>query len=554
MRLWFWGISAASLCLGALGCEQSPNKTQAMPPGTAGSGGSVTQPQTCEAPSPGPAPLHPLTRFEYNNIVRDLLGDASQPASAFPPENEVDGYRTNANANHANPLLVESYLTVAEAVSARAVAERLTELAPCADGADPVACGQAFVASFGERAFRRPLLDAELQPLTNLFTSGNQQSYAKGIELVVQAVLQSPQFLYRVDSLKAATPESGAIALGSYELAARLAFSLWGSVPDTDLLAAARDGRLATPADVEREARRLLDDPRAHDIVRDFSEQWLDLKRLDGAVREGTELNVNVLNASLEQSLQHFLNATYFGGQGSFEKLFTEPTLWVDGTLASVYGGSPAEDGGFLAQALEEPRSGLLTQPALLTLLSHADQTAPVIRGVFVRERILCLPVPPPPPNVNAVPPDPDPNATTRERFRQHTEQEACSGCHRLIDGVGFGFERYDQLGRYRATENELDVDESGELLNTGEEGLDGAFVGAAELSARIAKSPRARDCLAANWYTYTFGRQEQPEDSCSLTQLKQRFADSGGDLKELLVGLTQTDSFLYRPAMTEAP
>ena len=554
MRLWFWGISAASLCLGALGCEQSPNKSQAVPPGTAGSGGSVAMPQSCEGPSPGPAPLHPLTRFEYNNIVRDLLGDASQPASAFPPENEVDGYRTNANANHANPLLVESYLTVAESVSARAVAERLAALAPCAEGADPLACGAAFTSSFAERAFRRPLLPGELTPLTNLFVAGNQQGYAKGIELVVQAVLQSPQFLYRVDALKSATPESGAIALGSFELASRLAFSLWGSVPDPDLLAAARDGRLSTPADVEREARRLLADARAHDIVRDFSEQWLDLKRLDGAVREGTALNVNVLNSSLEQSLQRFLNASYFDEKGSFEKLFTDPTLWVDGTLASIYGGSAAEDGGFLAQALEEPRSGLLTQPALLTLLSHADQTAPVIRGVFVRERILCLPVPPPPPNVNAVPPDPDPNATTRERFRQHTEQEACSGCHRLIDGVGFGFERYDQLGRYRATENELDVDESGELLATNEEALDGAFVGAAELSARIAKSPRARDCLAANWYTYTFGRQEQPEDSCSLTQLKQRFADSGGDLKELLVGLTQTDSFLYRPAMTEAP
>jgi hypothetical protein len=553
MRLWFWGISAASLCLGAIGCEHSPTNSQPTPPGTAGSGGSVSMPQSCEGPSPGPAPLHPLTRFEYNNIVRDLLSDASQPANAFPPENEVDGYRTNANANHANPLLVESYLMVAEQVSARAVTERLAEVAPCADGEDPVACGYAFTSSFAERAFRRPLLEAELQPLTSLFLAGNQQSYAKGVELVVQAVLQSPQFLYRVDSLKAATPESGAIALGSYELASRLAFSLWGSVPDTDLLAAARDGRLATPADVEREARRLLEDPRAHDIVRDFSEQWLDLKRLDGAVREGTELNVNVLNSSLEQSLQRFLHASYFGEKGSFEKLFTDPTLWVDGTLASVYGGNPGEDDGFLAQTLEEPRAGLLTQPALLALLSHSDQTAPVIRGVFVRERILCLPVPPPPPDVNAVPPDPDPNATTRERFRQHTEQEACSTCHRLIDGVGFGFERYDQLGRYRAIENDLDVDESGELLGTGEEGLDGAIVGAAELSARIAASPRARDCLAANWYTYTFGRQEQPEDSCSLAQLKERFADSGGDLKELLVGLTQTDSFLYRPAMTEA-
>ena len=158
------------------------------------------------------------------------------------------------------------------------------------------------------------------------------------------------------------------------------------------------------------------------------------------------------------------------------------------------------------------------------------------------------------PPTVNAVPPDPDPNATTRERFRQHTEQDACSGCHKLIDGVGFGFERYDQLGRYRATENGFDVDESGNLIATGEAGLDGAFAGAGELAQRLAKSPRARDCLVTNWYRYSFGRQEQAEDSCSLSQVKERFESSGGDLKELLVGLTQTDSFLYRPAIKEAP
>jgi hypothetical protein len=189
-----------------------------------------------------------------------------------------------------------------------------------------------------------------------------------------------------------------------------------------------------------------------------------------------------------------------------------------------------------------------------LALLSHSDQTAPVIRGVFVRERILCEEVPAPPPNVNAIAPDPDPTATTRERFRQHTEQPVCSSCHRLIDGIGFGFERYDQLGRYRATENGLDIDESGDVVDTQEAALNGPFAGAGELSARIAGSPRARDCLATHWYRYSFGRQETPEDSCSLDQLKQRFADSNGDLKELLVGLTQTDSFLYRPAIAEVP
>lgn len=554
MLLRSWGISVASLLmLGALGCGQGEPSQPVN--GAAGSGGMppVTTPQSCDTPAPGPAPLHPLTRFQYNNIVRDLLGDSSSPAQAFPPENEVDGYRTYAAANQANPLLVESYMSVAESVAKNAVASRLAEVAPCAEGQDAAACGEAFLKSFGARAFRRPLTDAELKPLSTLFAAGSVSSYAKSVELALQAILQSPQFLYRVDALKAPTPESGAIALGGYELAGRLAFTLWGSVPDQELLDAAAAGKLATAEDVEREARRLLADDRAHDIVRDFGEQWLGLSRLNGLARDGTDLDVNVLNDSLRESLNQYLDATYFGHNGSFHDLFTSPQVFVNDALAPLYAGTEVKS-GFEAQTLPDPRAGLLTQPALLTLLSHSDQTAPVIRGVFVRERFLCLPVAPPPPDLNAVPPDPDPNATTRERFRQHTEQTACSGCHKLIDGVGFGFERYDQLGRYRAVENGLSVDDSGELVATAEAGLDGPYAGATELAERLANSPRARECLATNWYRYSFGRQEQAEDSCSLAQVKKRFTDSDGDLKELLIALTQSDSFLYRPAITEAP
>jgi hypothetical protein len=484
--------------------------------------------------------------------VRDLLGDTTSPASVFPPENEVDGYRTYASANVANPLLVESYLTAAEAIAARAVQERLAEVAPCADGADQAACGHAFVKSLTSRAFRRPASDAELAPLLRLFDTAYAQGYAKGVELVTQAVLQSPQFLYRVDGLKAPTPETGAIALGGYELAGRLSFALWGSVPDGDLLAAASEGRLATPADVEREARRLLDDPRASDIVRDFSEQWLGLSRLDGAVRDGVDVEPARLSASLRQSLDRFLYEGYFGPNGDFEHLFTSPSVWVNDMLAPLYGGT-AQSAELEPQTMPDPRAGLLTQPGLMALLAHSDQSAPVLRGAFLRERILCQPVPAPPPNVNTVAPDPDPSATTRERFRQHTEQETCAGCHRLIDGVGFGFERYDQLGRYRATENGLDVDESGEVVAITEQALNGPFVGPVELSNRIAVSAQARACLASNWYRYTFGRAELPEDSCSVAQVQTRFEESAGNLKELLVALTQTDAFLYRPAIAEA-
>jgi hypothetical protein len=548
MRLRCWGISATFvLALGALGCEQDTTP----PHGASGAGGGPPVPLTCDDVNPGAAPLRPLTRFQYDNAMRDLLGDTSAPAQAFPPENEVDGYRTYASANLANPLLVESYLTAAESVAARAVTERLETVAPC-DGADEAACGHDFVGSLVERAFRRPLTESELAPLISLFDAGHATSYAKGVELVLQAVLQSPQFLYRVDGLRGVTFETGAIALGGYELASRLAFSLWGSVPDAELMTAAREGRLVTAADVEREARRLLEDERSADIVRDFSEQWLGLSRLPGAVREGADdVEPAVLSAAWRQSLDRYIHDSYFGENGSFQQLFASPSVWMNGTLSPLYGGT-ATGSAFEPQTMPDPRAGLLTQPALMALLSHSDQTAPVLRGAFVRERFLCQPVPPPPPEVNAVPPDPDPSATTRERFRQHTEQDACSGCHKLIDGVGFGFERYDQLGRYRAEENGLPVDESGEVVGIVEESMNGPFAGAVELSERIAQSTQARSCLAANWYRYTFGRQELPEDVCSVAQVQERFEKAEGNLKELLVALTQTDAFLYRPAIAE--
>jgi hypothetical protein len=551
MRLRSWGISGfALLALGALGCAKSPEPS--LPQNVGGSGVVEPGPTSCEDTNPAPAPLRLLTRFQYDNAVRDLLGDDTHPSAAFPPETEADGYGNNAAANQANPLLVESYLSAAEAISARAI-QNLDTVAPCAE-ADQLTCGRAFVADFAGRAFRRPLSDAELAPLLDLFESSLPVSYAKGIELVVQTVLQSPQFLYRVESLRAPTPELGAIALGPSELAGRLAFTLWGSVPDAALLSAATEGRLQTAEDVEREARRLLEDGRARALVRDFSEQWLHLGRLEGAVREGAEVAPATLADAWHESLTRFIEHAYFGEGGSFEQLFTSPSVWVNTTLGPLYD-APEATAEFAPVALPGPRAGLLTQPGLLALLSHANQTAPVIRGAFVRERILCDAVPPPPPDVNVIAPDPDPNATTRERFRQHTEQAACASCHRLLDGIGFGFERYDQLGNYREIENGLEVDESGEVVGTGEEGLDGPFAGAAELSYKIANSPRARACLATHWYRYTFGRREQAEDTCSLTQVQERFASSNGDLKELLVALTLTDAFLYRPAITgDAP
>jgi hypothetical protein len=286
-------------------------------------------------------------------------------------------------------------------------------------------------------------------------------------------------------------------------------------------------------------------------MVRDFNRQWLGLSGLAGLARNAPNgaMDLKGIGDDYQESLLQFLDHAYWA-DGDLKSLFLSSDIYVNARLAGVFGVAAPESGyGVVHGAPGEV--GLLTQPALLSMLAHSDQSGPVQRGVFVRQQILCNPVPPPPANFNPVAPDPDPSLTTRERFAVHTQNAACSGCHQLIDGTGFGFENYDQLGRYRTEENGLPVDASGEMLAMGD-GLDGPFTGVEEVSKRIAASQRAQNCLATNWYRYAMGRIETEADGCSLIDVQKKFVASGGQFKELLVALTQTDAFRYRPALPE--
>jgi hypothetical protein len=247
-------------------------------------------------------------------------------------------------------------------------------------------------------------------------------------------------------------------------------------------------------------------------------------------------------------SLDRFIDHVYWE-DGNVAALFSSKRVFVNDRLAQLYG-VPAPSSGFGGVDIVD-RAGLATQPGLMALLAHSDQSAPVLRGVFVLERLMCVPVPAPPPTVNNMPPDPDPNATTRERFRVHTASADCAGCHRIIDGIGFGFEAYDHVGRYREQEHGLPVDTTGEVL-AGDPAAMGPFDGAAELGARLMTSARVRDCVATNWYRFALGRLETSEDACSLDQIKADFALASGDLRELLIAITRSVAFRYRPATAQ--
>jgi hypothetical protein len=527
---------------------------------------TTAQAADCTRLVPGAAEARLLTRLQYDNTVHDLLGDLSVPPRNFPEENLLLGFGNNADAHRASLLLAERHLAAAEDLALAAVSRGVDQLLPCEAGDHSEACISSFITQFGYRAYRRPLEAGESAPLLELWRTANATwGFDKAMELLLETFLQAPQLLYRAESLRgdaiaATSAQMGkAQALDGYQVASRLSYLLWNTMPDSELFSLADSGALLDVETVRAQARRMIEDDRAKGTVADFYQQWLGMSAFAGLARDlpsdmaGT-VTADALNDSWQASLGRFVQDTFASG-GNLDTLLSAKTVYVDSTLAGLYGLSPAVSepaaqlgaDGFVGVE-DENRAGILTQPGLMALLAHADQSAPVQRGKFVREQLLCKPLPPPPPDVDTTPPDPDPSATTRERFRQHSADQRCASCHSLLEGVGFGLEAYDWLGRYRTEEYGLPIDATGNLLNSGDPTVDGAFDGAKELSEKLANSAQVSACLATQWFRYGMGRGEQTEDVCSLDQIKADFAATGGDFRELLVSMATSDAFRYRP------
>ena len=532
MRVDRVACATALLCVGCGGAA-TPAPTRA-----------ASRSSVAPAVSVAAVPLRRLTREEYNNAVRDLLGDTSRPADAFPVDEAVSGFESN-NLAPVTPLVVERYMDAAETVAATA-AKRTGVIAPCSSAESKSTCASNFIEHFGRLAFRRPLDDGERSLLLSVYQNKEKRSsYEGGIQLVIQLVLQSPQFLYRVEAAEG--PGSLTRKLDGYELATRLSFFIWASTPDKELLDAAAAGRLDGPAEIEAAARRMLADPRAVAGIRSFHRQWLGLRELDTASKEGplaAAFTPELKDAMVEETLRFSTHAVMSGGD-AVKTLLTSNRTFVNGLLAKHYGvAPPAGDGFALVSLPEKERSGVLTQASVMTVLASADQTSPIQRGKFVRERLLCQPIAPPPPNVAIAIPKLDPKLTTKQRFAQHRSDPSCASCHALMDPIGFGFEHYDAIGAFRSVDGQLPVDAVGELSMTDD--ADGPFDGAVELGARLAASKEVRHCIAVQWFCYALGRSERDEDSASVDEAYRAFEHAGFDVRELIVAITGSTAFRY--------
>jgi Protein of unknown function (DUF1592)/Protein of unknown function (DUF1588)/Protein of unknown function (DUF1595)/Protein of unknown function (DUF1587)/Protein of unknown function (DUF1585) len=506
---------------------------------------------SCAAPSPGRSPLRRLSNTEYRNTITDLFANvpavvAMVPAATtgFPSEPESLGFRNSGDYLTVPSLAGQKYLDAAEQIAEAAAGA--STFVTCPNGKQDAACATSFINSFGKQVYRRPFAADDTARYTALYQKAIASGYdfKTGIEWIVFAMLQSPQFLYRFEL--GSTPMGSYAQPTPYEIASRLSYIYLQSMPDAALFAAADKGELATAAQIEAQARRLLADPKGGRLL-DYFEQWLDTDTLPDMVRDATVYPGldPTLPALLQGETRAFVADLVKSPAGTLDALFTAPYTFANAALAKHYGLTGPAGASF--ERVDAPgRAGILTQGMLLAH-DKATRTSIVRRGLKIRTDVLCQIVPAPPPNVDLSALDKDATGVSqRQRLEQHRTVATCAGCHNRMDPLGVVFEGFDAVGRSRT------MDESGfpvvltsEVSGTGD--ADGPVANPTELGQKLAHSDQVRGCYVTNNFRFFYGREVEQADACSMARLLVDFKGADYNLTELLVALTRTDAFLYR-------
>jgi hypothetical protein len=478
--------------------------------------------------------------------VHALTGVAL-PLADFPSEASWGGFDEDLDLS-PGPANVEA---VARAAPRAAAAVARPGALPCSPGAGSEACGRELLATFGVRAFRRPLEPAEAEFFARLLDTATRASgFQDGVRLVVETLLQSPRLLYRLElSPGAVTATPGVLALDPWERATRLSYLLTGTLPDEALLAAARAGTLSRPEGVLGEARRMLGPPGGPTVYGDYFRQWVGLDFLEAprSVPGWTPRIAGLMRQETERFVDEVMRT-----DGRLETLLTAPFTFMNGPLAAFLGTSGPTGEAFTRVELDPSRrKGLLTQASWLSINAHDEWPSPVMRGMFVHERVLCQDVPAPPAGVDAPVPVPSAVPTTnRELLTRSVAAPFCAICHDVIDPYGFAFEHYDAVGRWRDTDKGLPIDDSAVAPMPSI----GAFRGAVELAEKLAASPEAAACAVQSWFRYAHGRRPTDGEACVVAGLAARFDEHRHDVRALLLALVESDTFLYRRATAAPP
>lgn len=496
-----------------------------------------------------------LTPAEYFSTVKDLLSVVVKAPEA-PARLADDSFDNDITNLTVSSSVVEQYLADAE-IYAKAATPSATKLLPCDATAPDEACVRKFISALGQRAYRRTLEAADVNSLYGTYLLGkNLGGVSAGIEYTLTHILQAPGFVYRLE-----LGESASLGqprrLTSFEMASRLSYFLWGTMPDQTLLTVASAGQLTNRDQVAVQVRRMMRDaagqpvPATRNVMTSFHVQWLGLREIDTLTKDAKLYpGFPALRKAIRQETEQFIDDRVWGG-GTIEELLNVRSSFVNEPLAALYK-IPGVTGPELRKVNLDPteRAGILTQASLLALTGGSNAVSPIRRGLFVREKILCTDVPPPPPNVvQNVPAASAVLKTDRERYAAHASDPVCAACHRLMDQVGFAFGVYDGIGAYQGqTAKGVPIDGHGDLIATD---VDGPFDNAVDLMDRIARSASAQSCVVRHWFRYMNGRPEVPEDACAVQTVVKQVAKSGGRIEDLVMALTQSDAFQFLPAKT---
>ncbi len=484
---------------------------------------------------PGPFVIRRLTKTEYSNTLHDLFGVDPKIADGLPDEVSGEGY-----LNSLSPLQLEQYLSIADEVLDQVLApddspptqlqQRLFGEAPASED-DPRAAARKVAKSLAKRAYRRPSSDAELKVLVDVFDLGqqNELSYPAALRLMLKAMLVSPQFLFITPAEELDT-EAEIVPLDDYQLASRLSYLLWATMPDDELMSLADSGKLHEPTILKAQVKRMLEDPRSRALFDGFGAQWLGVGDLDSKTFDPSKFPemTGQMRAAMYDEVRLFFESIVRENQ-SIARFIDSDYTFLNESLASIYGLGKTVTGPEMrkVQLTDDNRGGILGMPGVLAATSFPNRTSPVIRGVWVLEQVLGDHVPSAPPDVPALEKQDQQsvaNLTLRERTELHRTDPVCANCHKLLDPIGFGLENFDAIGRWR------DQDDNGEPIDASGELPDGSrFSSPQELKVMIAG--RLDDFsrnLVEKMLAYALCRRLEGYDEIVVDDLMQEIAQDG--------------------------
>ena len=503
---------------------------------------------------PGPFVIRRLTKVEYGNTLHDLFGVDPAVADDLPAEVFGEGY-----LNTLSPLQSEQYLAIANEVLDRIMAsnnarptkvqKQLFGKTP-PPGADERAAATKLARSLARNAYRRPPTESELDVLLRVFDLAreNKLAYPGALRLMLKAVLVSPQFLFITPAMEAEAGRS-IVPLDDYQLASRLSYLLWATMPDAELSALADRGKLHEPAVLKAQVKRLLDDPRSRALFDGFGAQWLGLGSLESKTFDTAKFPqmTGALRSSMYDEARLFFESIVRENRSVVSLVDCDYTF-LNGTLAALYGLDKKVTGSRWRKVklTDANRGGILGMPGILAVTSFPNRTSPVKRGVWVLEQVLGERVPPPPPNVPSLEKQDKQtveNLTLRERTELHRKDPVCANCHKVLDPIGFGLENFDAIGQWR------DQDDAGGAIDAAGELPGGKhFTSPKELKTIIAaRSGDLARNVTEKLLAFALCRQLEGYDEIVVDHLMETIAKDGYRMQTLITEIVTSYPFTHR-------